>query len=142
MEVAMQTFPAQLRYREFRDTQSAWPMDARAAMFVLEANGSAEQYFDRRESDRTPCHVDATACSAAEPAQLAEFILYTRDIDALNLGFVTAQNLAIGSHVQVNLTLDERKVQLTGTIARCRYFMEGWFEGVVQFDREVAIYTD
>jgi hypothetical protein len=140
MEVVMQTLPAPLRYREFRDTQTSWPMDARAALFVLEAGGSADQYFDRRDMERTPCHVEATACSADDPASLGQFILYTHDINTLHLGFVTVQNLPLGSHVQVNLTLDDRQVQLTGTIGRCRYFMEGWFEGVIHFDREVAIY--
>jgi len=136
----MQTLPAPLRYREFRDTQTAWPMDARAAMFVLEASGSSEQYYDRRDSDRTPCHVEATGCSADDPTQLAQFILYVRDIDALHMGFATAQNLPLGSHVQVNLTLNDRSFQLTGTIGRCRHFMEGWFEGVVHFDKEAPIY--
>jgi hypothetical protein len=140
MEVVMQTLPAPLRYREFRDMQTSWPMDARAAMFVLEASGSAEQYFDRRDFDRTPCHVEATACSADDPASLGQFILYTRDINTLHLGFVTAQHLPLGSHVQVNLTLNDRSFQLTGTVGRCRSFMEGWSEGVIHFDREVPIY--
>jgi len=136
----MQTLPAQLRYREFRDTQTSWPMDARAALFVLEAGGPTEQYFDRREFDRTPCHVEATACSADDPASLAHLILYTRDINTMSLGFVIAQNLPVGSHVQVNLTLNDRPVQLIGTIGRSRLFMEGWFEGVLHFDQEAAIY--
>ncbi len=136
----MQTLSAPLRYHEFRDTQTAWPMDARTALFVLEAGGSTEQYFDRRDSDRTPCHVEATACSADDPAQLGQFILYTHDIDSLHLGFVAAQNLAVGSHVQVNLTLNDQSFQLTGTIGRCRHFMEGWFEGVIHFDCEAPIY--
>jgi hypothetical protein len=135
----MQAAGTQLRYREFRDTQSTWPMDARAALFVLEAGGADEFYIERRESDRATCHVEATGCSADDPAQLAEFILYLRDIDPLHAGFVTSQSLPLGHHVQVNFTLDDRRYQLTGTIGRSRPFMEGWSEGVVNFDHEIAI---
>ncbi|HTL28428.1 MAG TPA: hypothetical protein VL282_04385 [Tepidisphaeraceae bacterium] len=137
----MQMLHSQIRYHEFRDTQATWPMDARAAIFVLEAGGSSvQQYFERREADRTPCHVEATGCSSDDPTQLALFILYTRDINTLHLGFVTQQGLLVGSHVQVNLTLDSRSIQIHGTVGRCRSFMEGWFEGVIHFDREAPIY--
>jgi hypothetical protein len=139
MEVVMQTLPAPLRYREFRDTQTAWPMDARAALFVLEANASNENYFDRRDVERAICHVEATGCFADDTAQLASFLLYLRDIDPLHAGFVTSSPLPLNSQVQVNFSIDERPIQAVGTIQRCRPFMEGWYEGVVHLHEQIAL---
>jgi hypothetical protein len=118
----------------FASTERTWPLEARAATFVLEAAGTHINSLERRGLPRPPCRVVATLCASDEPASLGQTIIYTRDVDETHLGFICHSELP-QEQMLLHLSLDEiGSLRIPGRIVRCRRFMEGWYEGVLRFD--------
>lgn len=64
-------------------------------------------------------------------------IIYTRDIHARGLGFITPHRLPLGHGGVVELlTPGGRIVSIPCTLLRCREAAPGWYEGSVYFNRE------
>ena len=114
------------------DRERTWPLDARMAMFVLEAGGQDPQFIRQRQSERHPCRIIATVCGP-DPRSLAHGIIYVRDMNDGHLGFICQNNLPIGERVMVHCaTEDGQTVRLECQVWRSRPFMQGWNEGMLQ----------
>ena len=79
----------------FRNLDRTWPLDARMAMFVLEAGGQDPQFVRERHSPRQACRIIATVCGS-DPRSLAHWIVYIRDMNDGHLGFISQTNLTVG----------------------------------------------
>ena len=116
----------------FRNLDRTWPLDARMAMFVLEAGGQDPQFIRQRQSERHPRRIIATVCGP-DPRLLAHGIIYVRDMNDGHLGFICQNNLPIGERVMVHCaTEDGQTVRLKCQVWRSRPFMQGWNEGMLQ----------
>ena len=114
------------------DRERTWPLDARMAMFVLEAGGQDPQFIRQRQSERHPRRIIATVCGP-DPRLLAHGIIYVRDMNDGHLGFICQNNLPIGERVMVHCaTEDGQTVRLECQVWRSRPFMQGWNEGMLQ----------
>ena len=134
--------------------ERALPLDARLAMFVLEAEAadaddSPRPRFLRRDKRlscrfaaallyaRSDAPAPADTLSAASLTESAS--VYVRDISPGHAGFVS-RHLLPGDAGQICwLQLEQAdgtSVTLRGQIERYRPFMDGWHEGVIRFELE------
>ena len=68
--------------------------------------------------------------------------LYTRDVSARGLGFVTPHRLPLGYGGWVELRSPQsRMMRIYCTLFRCREAVKGWFEGALQFNREQFVFA-
>ena len=68
--------------------------------------------------------------------------LFTRDVSARSLGFITSHRLPLGYGGTVELTTpDGNIVAINCTLLRCREITSGWFEGALYFNREQAAFA-
>lgn len=135
----MGTMTRQGRRVGLPDRERAWPLDARTAVFVLEAGGFAPEagVCTPRTEPRYPCRIEATIVSSADPSSLADTIVYVRDANPRHAGILCDRPLPVGSVVWINFAADGEagcEVHAIGTIGRSREFMNGWHEGVVHFE--------
>jgi hypothetical protein len=114
------------------ERERAWPLDARMAMFVLEAGGSDPQAIQHRTAERVPCRIVGTVCED-DPTALAHAIVYVRDANDGHLGFICQSDLPVGKILQLNFATP-RGQSFHGPcrIGRSRPFMTGWNEGVLE----------
>jgi hypothetical protein len=92
---------------------------------------------DRRLRSRTPYRVRAELKLFSDPADTQPWLLYTRDIDAKGVGFITAHRLPLGYGGWIELfTPRGEKVRVNCTLFRCREAAPGWYEGALYFNRE------
>jgi len=116
------------------ERERAWPLDARMAMFVLEAGGADDGATHQRTAQRTPCRIMGTVCED-DPQALAHAIVYVRDATQKHLGFICQSNLPVGKIVWLNFSTPHgQKVQAPCRIGRSRPFMTGWNEGVLDLE--------
>jgi PilZ domain len=116
--------------------ERTWPLDARMAMFVLEAGGAGPTFTRHRSVPRHACRIMGTLCND-DPKSLTHSIVYVRDISDGNLGFISQHNLPIGQTVWLNCTVNEgAPVRTPCRIGRSRAFMKGWHEGVLHLTVE------
>ena len=112
-----------------------WPAEVDLIISALEAAG--EPHDNRRKHPRMPYRVMADLRLFADPSGIAPWRLYTRDVSARGLGFVTPHRLPLGYGGQVELTTPAgRVVSINGVISRCRDIGGGFFEGALYFNRE------
>ena len=115
------------------DRERSWPLDARMAMFVLEAGGQDPQFTRERQSAREACRIIATVCGS-DPRSLAHWIIYIRDMNDGHLGFISQSNLPVGQTLVLHCASEDGQTLRTECrIGRARQFMQGWNEGVLQF---------
>lgn len=113
------------------DRERAWPLDARMAMFVLEAGGHAPESMLERHEPREACRIIATVCGQ-DPRSLTHSIVYVRDITPGHMGFICQSELPVGTTLSLNcVTEDGQTVRSACQIRRSRSFMKGWHEGVL-----------
>ena len=114
------------------DRERAWPLDARMAMFVLEAGGCGPEFIRDRAHPRQACRIMGTVCDSG-PRSLAHSIVYVRDLTPGHMGFICQSDLPVGSTVTLNCTAEEGGlVHAECQIGRSRRFMRGWSEGVLR----------
>ena len=120
-------------------------MDAAAsagAPAANEASGSHgvsthDDSVDRRLRSRTPYRVRAELKLFSDAADAPPWVVYTRDIDAKGVGFITAHRLPLGYGGWIELfTPRGEKVRVNCTLFRCREAAPGWYEGALYFNRE------
>lgn len=121
------------------DRERAWPLDARMAMFVLEAGGFQPEVIRSRHNDRMPCRNQATLVAASRAGGLTEATIYIRDYNDGHIGFISELELPMDALVWMHLTTDAGEViQTPCRIGRSRPFMAGWYEGVLHLSEERA----
>ena len=112
-----------------------WPAEVDLIISALEAAG--EHHDNRRQYARMPYRIMADLRLFSDPAGIAPWRLYTRDVSARGLGFVTPHRLPLGYGGSVELTTPAgRMVSINCTLTRCRDIGGGFFEGALYFNRE------
>jgi hypothetical protein len=107
----------------------AWPTEVDFILSVLETASFPEA--DARMGGRTRYHATAELEIQGElPATL-----YTRDISAISLGFITRSALPVRFGAVVRLfTPGDGPREIPCTVFRCRPLAPGWYEGAVFFN--------
>lgn len=117
------------------DRERTWPLDARMAMFVLEAGGQPDPVEHaaverNRSTERQPCRMVGTVCDNRDLHGHA--IVYVRDLADRHIGFICQNSLPVGKTVWLHCSTDDGKTLRTPCqIGRSRQFMSGWNEGVL-----------
>src|SRR5438132_8427221 len=111
------------------ERERAWPLDARMAMFVLEAGGADPQFTRERAAPRQACRIIATLCGD-DPHALAQTIVYVRDMNDGHFGFISQVHLPVGATMSLHCSTDQGgAIRTACEIGRSRPFMTGWNEG-------------
>jgi hypothetical protein len=112
----------------------SWPKEVGMIMTALEAGQWSE---DRRKDRRQPYHVKAALRLFVDNSKSHEKLLYTRDVHARGMGFLTSHRLPLGYGGTVQLlTPEHRMVMIQCTLLRCRQAAPGWYEGALHFVRD------
>ena len=92
---------------------------------------------NRRVAPRRRYRVKASLHLFSDAPETAPWQIYTRDIHARGLGFITPHRLPLGHGGLVDLPTPAGKiVSVPCTLLRCREAAPGWYEGSVYFNRE------
>jgi hypothetical protein len=98
--------------------------------------GEALSSADRRGANRILHQVCAALRLFSDPDGSAPWKLYTRDVSARSVGFITPGRLPLGYGGVVELQApDGQTVQAHCTLFRCRQTVQGWYEGALSFHR-------
>lgn len=120
----------------------AWPAQAELVLSALEAGQfgpvRAGAAANRRALPRRPYRVRAALRLFSDADQTPPRPLFTRDIHARGLGFITPHRLPLGHGGVVELPTADggRTVTVACTLLRCREAAPGWFEGSLYFNRD------
>jgi hypothetical protein len=117
------------------ETASDWPPQVELIMSALDT-GQFEQ-ADRRQSPRQLYRVKARLRLFSDPPRSAPWVVYTRDIDARGVGFLSPHRLPLGYGGSIDLPdATGQLVSVNCTLLRCREAAPGWYEGALYFNRE------
>lgn len=126
--------------------ETAWPGQVELILSALEtglhraggpAGSIAAPDEERRLARRTPYRVRAWLRLFSDGRDAPPRPLFTRDVGARGLGFITPQRLPLGYGGLVELAApDGRAASVHCTLVRCRQAAPGWFEGCLAFNRE------
>jgi len=111
---------------------------------ILSAMESAGGKDDRRRLRRFIYRVKATLRLMTDADAAAERMLYTRDVNARSLGFLTQHCLPLGYGGVVRLPSPapgDPMVSISCMMVRCREIAPGWFDGALLFNREQDEFT-
>jgi hypothetical protein len=118
-----------------QDDEQPWPAEAREMMSRL--SDCFPPLMERRKMPRWRYRVEAHLIHAAHAADPLACPLYTRDVNAWSVGFITSRQLTPFDHAVVRLPAPSGLVlHIPCLIRRCRLFAPGWYHGVLDFDRE------
>ena len=110
-----------------------WPADVREILAKLDA--SFPKMHDRRVIPRWVFHAEGFL--TIEHA--ARHQLWTRDINAWNVGFLSRERLEVGSNGNLRLEIPGGEVLVVpAQVKRSREFIPGWFEGYLNFMRTIS----
>jgi hypothetical protein len=113
-----------------------WPPEVDLIISALEA-GAVADFDNRRRHQRMSYRVPAELRLFSDIAGAPPWRLYTRDVSARGVGFVTPHRLPLGYGGTVQMpTPSGRLVSINGTLFRCREIGNGWSEGAMYFNRE------
>jgi hypothetical protein len=123
-----------------RSSMEDWPPQAELVLSAIEAgqhrmgyDAGRERRTSRRASFRVRAQLRLYSDNPGEPGR----VIYTRDIHARGLGFITPHRLPLGHGGLVDLPTPAGKiVSVPCTLLRCREAAPGWYEGSVYFNRE------
>ena len=114
------------------------PADVDLILSALDAGRDAPAAADRRALKRHKYRVEGWLRLFTDGPGDSARVLYTRDVNARGLGFITPHRLPLGYGGLVELPRPDGSGIMTVhcTILRCREAAPGWFEGSVYFNRE------
>jgi hypothetical protein len=117
----------------------AWPREVELILSALEAG---QQHDNRRRHPRSRHRVRAQLRLFSDLAGDGPWTLYTRDVSARGVGFITPHRLPLGYGGTVELPgPDGQLVTANGTLFRCREVSPGWYEGAIYFNREQWMFS-
>jgi hypothetical protein len=121
---------------ERRDSTRDWPAQVELIMSALDTG----QYdANRRKARRSTYRVKASLRLFSDPAVSSPWVIYTRDVHARGLGFISPHRLPLGYGGVIELPGPEGGViTVNCTLSRCRETAPGWYEGSLYFNREQA----
>ena len=123
-----------------RTSMEDWPPQAELVLSAIEAGqhrtggpASGERRSGKRTSFRVRAQLRLYSDNPGEPGR----VVYTRDIHARGLGFITPHRLPLGHGGLIDLPTPAGKiVTIPCTLLRCREAAPGWYEGSVYFNRD------
>ncbi len=116
-----------------------WPAEVDLILSALEAGHRPD---NRRRHARMPYRVAADLRLFSDAPGTQPSRLYTRDVSARGLGFITSHRLPLGYGGVVQLRSPSgQEVSINGTLFRCREVSAGWYEGALYFNREQWIFA-
>ena len=123
-----------------RSSMEDWPPQAELVLSAIEAGQhragpvlATERRQGKRASFRVRAQLRLYSDNPGEPGR----VIYTRDIHARGLGFITPHRLPLGHGGLVDLPTPAGKiVSVPCTLLRCREAAPGWYEGSVYFNRD------
>jgi hypothetical protein len=135
VETTMEIADAVRTQQQIEDASADVPVDAKIVILVLNDHQHPAA-ANRREHARCAYQVPAMLGSVkGEGAQRKR--IYTRDVNAWGVGFVTQEMVPVGSEAFLLMSKGfGQVVQRKCTIVRCREAMPGWYEGAVRFHAE------
>ncbi len=109
----------------------------REAEFIMSALELAGHTLERRNHLRQRYRVAASLSLYSEMEDGGEpIVLYTRDLSATSLGFITRRRLPLGYGGLLTLpNPDGTPHRIDCTLLRCREVTRGWYEGALYFNR-------
>jgi hypothetical protein len=125
--------PPQLKPEDSR-AADAWPREVELILSALEVG---KHHDNRRRHTRTRYRVSAELRLFSDLPGDGPWKLYTRDVSARGVGFITHHRLPLGYGGTVQLISPSGNVvTVNGTLFRCREVSPGWYEGALYFNRE------
>lgn len=101
------------------------------------------RHDDRRDLPRVRYRVRGKLKLFSDGPDVAPWTVYTRDVHARGLGFVTPHRLPLGYGGLIELPHPDGGVMtITCTLCRCRQAAPGWYEGSLHFNREQPEFAD
>ena len=118
-----------------------WPPESALILSALETAGGNDE---RRQMRRFSYRVKALLRLLTDTDQADEKLLYTRDVNARSLGFLTRECLPLGYGGIVRLPSPAPGAEILCipcTLLRCREVAPGWFDGALCFNRDRNEFT-
>lgn len=110
---------------------------AEAELIISALEAGAPAHDNRRKHPRRSYRVEADLRLFIDEVGAPPWRIYTRDVSARGLGFVTRERLPLGYGAVIRLPGPNGRMQVVnGTLYRCRDIGQGWFEGAFYFNRE------
>jgi hypothetical protein len=115
-----------------------WPATAELILSAMESGRhGAGAHDDRRALPRLPYRVKGELRLFSDPPHAGAREIYTRDVHARGLGFITPHRLPLGHGGFVEFPgPDGRPRRIQCTLQRCREAAPGWYDAAVCFNRE------
>ena len=114
-----------------------WPPQVDLVMSALEAGKFARGDRDRRKARRKILRVTAWLRLFIDGPATPPWTLYSRDVHARGMGFITAHRLPLGYGGLLELPSPNGTwVSVACTLLRCREAAPGWFDGALYFNRD------
>jgi hypothetical protein len=127
----------------FRDLDTPPPSATRPAdvdliLSALDAGHFSPAAAERRALKRHKYRVEGWLRLFTDGPDDSARLVYTRDVNARGLGFITSHRLPLGYGGLIQLPRPDGDGTMTVhcTILRCREAAPGWFEGSIYFNRE------
>jgi hypothetical protein len=112
-----------------------WPPQVELIMSALDTGQFDRE--DRRRAPRQSYRVKARLRLFSDPPRSAPWVIYTRDIDARGVGFLSPHRLPLGYGGSIDLPDATGAItRINCTLLRCREAAPGWYEGSLYFNRE------
>jgi hypothetical protein len=122
-----------------RPVDAEWPAEAEMILSAMEA-AAPDVASDRRSRARSTYRTRAELRLFSTMPLMDASTLYSRDLHAAGMGFITRERLPLGYSGLVEFTTpDGRQMSVQCTVNRCREAVNGWFEGALQFAREQSV---
>lgn len=116
-------------------SDGAWPPQVELILSALETGQFARS--DRRTAPRNAYRVRGRLRLFSDPPLSSPWLLYTRDVHAKGLGFISPHRLPLGYGGILEIPgPDGIALSIHCTLYRCREAAPGWYEGSVYFHRE------
>jgi hypothetical protein len=117
----------------------AAPLPAEIEMILSALETGQHAHRERRSVARASYRVQATLRLFSDQPNTPPWPIFTRDVNARGLGFITKHRLPLGHGGLLEIALpDGRDCTIACTLLRCREAAPEWFEGSVYFNRQQA----
>ena len=114
-----------------------FPAMAELILSAMESGSHGAAVHNRRALKRLPYRVKGEVRLFSDPVQGEPRVIYTRDVHARGLGFLSPRPLPLGHGGFVEFTApDGRSRRIQCTAQRCREVAQGWYDAAVCFNRE------